>query len=323
MKKLISLLLVVILVCSALAGCDWNSIFNQNKNADDMTSTTTTTTTTITTTKPKPQIVPTFEYGDNLTNEDFYFITECAEYLWGYPRFEYDNISDKVDYIQRHNYNTTFYKISVDIRAPMHYICAYINKDFFETSTFPPPFDTEYGYEIEYFVWHKFEYGEDVPDEIDNCVFVGAFAIFGGIVEKDIVNNKEYNYDCRYIVSLKDGMDDINVDISSKYKLSKDFLYFYSVNLEGKYIYIEDYNYQSLYHEELSTLYMDSNGEPYCLLESFNNYNSDTFAFENYRDSIGSFFDEMLPYLVVRERNDWYEGYCICISLEHFAEVCK
>ena len=35
MKKLISLLLVVILVCSALAGCDWNSIFNRNEPTID------------------------------------------------------------------------------------------------------------------------------------------------------------------------------------------------------------------------------------------------------------------------------------------------
>ena len=317
MKKLISLMLAIIIISSALVGCDWSSIFNEN----EIENSTTTTTTTTTTTKPKPQIVPNFEHGDNLTNEDFYFITECADYLYGYPRFLYDNVSDKINRMQRQNFNTTFYKISLDLTAPMHYICAYIAKDFSETHTFLPPYHPEYGYEIEYFVWHKFEYGETVPEEIDNLVFVGAFAIFGGIVEKDIINNKEYNYDCRYIVSLENGMNDINVDISAQYKLSKDFLYFYSTNLDGKYIYIEDYAYQSMFHEELSTLYVDSNGEYYYPLKGFKSYDSTTFTFESYRDSIGSFYDQMLPYLVVKE--DRYGEYCICISLENFAKVCK
>ena len=41
MKKLISLLLVVILICSALVGCDWSNILKQNDTTATITTTST------------------------------------------------------------------------------------------------------------------------------------------------------------------------------------------------------------------------------------------------------------------------------------------
>ena len=83
MKKRLILLIVVALVCIALV-CGLLIMNIKEPRTTEPSTTTTTTTTKITTTR-KP-IVPTFEHGENLTDEDFYFITECADYLYGYPR---------------------------------------------------------------------------------------------------------------------------------------------------------------------------------------------------------------------------------------------
>ena len=319
MKKLISLLLVVIFICSALVGCDWSGIFNQSENADDMTSTTTTTT-SITTTKPKPQIVPTFEYGDNLTNEDLYFIKYEAQDLGlGYWVPAYEDFSGFLEYMR----NKTYYEYSVDFSSA-YYICAYLSNDFFETWPFPfAPFSVDDGYEVDYFIWHKFKYGETVPKEIGNSYFVGGYILFECTIERDILNNKECNYTYKYFAPLQNGYEDIGVDITSKYSGLNNYILRYSKNFYNvDYIFLTSTSYQKYYRTDGFTWTIEYNGDMYLMVDSSSDaYDSETFSFEKHRKEIGSRYDEVIPYLTVIEKNNGDQGYYIAISIESLVEL--
>ena len=322
MKKLISLFLVVIFICSALVGCDWSGIFNQSENADDMTSTTTTTT-SITTTKPKPQIVPTFEHGDNLTNEDFYFITNKAEYFPdSYWVTIYDDFTDFLAYMQQRE---TYYEFSVDFSSA-YYICAYLSKDYYETSPFPfPPFSVENGYLVDEFVWYKFAQCETVPEQIDNCDFIGGFILFDCTIERDILNNKECNYKCKYYAPLENGYADIGVDLTSKYCDVNSRILRYAEDLASTpYIFLTSNAYHNYYRSNSFVKPIEHDGEMYLRVDSSSDaYNPETFSFEKHKDEIGSHYDEIVPYLTVIEYTDGNQGYYVAISIDSFVELLK
>lgn len=318
MKKIISLLLVVIIISSLFVGCDLMNIFNQSK----VENTTPTTITTPTTTKPKTQIVPTFEHGDNLTNEDFYFIQNIAQDQGlGYWVPEYDDFSGFLQYMKHPQ--RTYYKYSADFSSA-YYICAYLSKDFFETWPFSfAPFSVDDGYEVDYFIWHKFNYGETVPDEIENSYFVGGFILFDCTIERDILNNEECNYKFKYFAPLENGYTDIGMDITAKYSRLNNYVLRYFENFDTEdHIFLTSTSYQKYHRTNGFTSLIEHNGEMYLMVDSSSDvYDPETFSFENHQEKIGSRYDEIVPYLTVIEYTNGNQGYYVAISIESFAEL--
>lgn len=313
-------MLAIIIISSALVGCDWSSIFNENK----IENSTTTTTTTTTTTKPKPQIVPNFEHGDNLTNEDFYFIQNIAQGQGlGYWIPAYDDFSGFLQYMKQPQ--RTYYKYSADFSSA-YYICAYLSKDFFETWPFSfAPFSVDDGYDVDYFIWYKFNYGETVPEETENSYFVGGFILFDCTIERDILNNEECNYKFKYFAPLENGYADIGMDITAKYSRLNNYVLRYFENFDTEdYIFLTSTSYQEYHRTNGFTSLIEHNGEMYLRVDSSSDaYNPETFSFEKHRDKIGTRYDEIVPYLTVIEKNNGDTGYYIGISIKSLAQLLK
>ena len=159
MKKLISLLLVVIFICSALLGCDWGSILNKSENVDDITSTSTTTI-TATTTNPLFPENPTIEHGDNFTDEDIEFIMHLHGqkippdgYLITYNLFD-------IMYMAKHN-SPIFL---MHLENP-YVIAAYLKPDQYKYQKDDLGY---YCFDASKYVWYKFFEGETVPKVIND-----------------------------------------------------------------------------------------------------------------------------------------------------------
>ena len=319
MKKRIVLIAAIVLVCVALL-CGV-LIMNFKKLSETEKSTTTTTTSTTKATTTREPIVPTFEHGDNLTDEDFYFIIEKAEYLSEpYWVTLYDDFSGFLKYMKL---GITYYEISVDFSSA-YYICAYLSKDYYETSPFSfPPFSVENGYLVDEFVWYKFAQGETVPEQIDNCDFIGGFILFDCTIERDILNDKECNYKCKYYAPLENGYADIGVDLTSKYCDVNNRILRYSKDLELiSYIFLTSNAYQNYYRSNTFVKPIVYNGEMYLMVDSSSDaYNSEIFSFEKHREEVGSRYDEIVPYLKIIEYTDGNQGYYVAISIDSFVEL--
>ncbi len=318
MKKRLILLIVIALACVTLA-C---GLLIMNIKAPNTTEKSTTTTTKITTTR-KP-IVPTFEHGENLTDEDFYFIQyEAQNRDLGYWVPEYDDFSEFLQYMKQPR--RTYYKYSVDFGSA-YYICAYLNNDFFETWPFSfAPFSVDTGYDVDYFIWHKFKYGETVPKEIGNSYFVGGYILFECTIERDILNNKECHYTYKYFAPLQNGYADIGIDITSKYSHLNNYVLRYFENFDTEdYIFLTSTSYQKYHRTNGFTSLIEYNGEMYLRIDSSSDaYDPETFSFEKHRKEIGSSYDEIIPYLTVIEKNNGNQGYYVAISIKSLAQLLK
>ncbi len=306
MKKLISLLIVIFMICSVLTGCGFDNVFKW-----------------MSTTKPKTQIIPNFEHGDNLTNEDFYFITKHLQYKGIENPIYPSDFSDSVDDFTKRwgTFDATIFKIKIDTTAPAYYICAYIDEDTLKAMPLSP-FSIDYGSEIKYFVWYKFEHKNDISERIDNLVFMGAYAVYDALFEEDLLNSRKTNYACKYFVPLLDGYSDVESDLVSKYYVSE-YVYIKSSTDLGyeDYIFIPHGTYKQLYGKKRN-LIINGDGD-YCLyvLSSSDIYNPNTFSFESYRKEIGYLYDEMLPYLTVIENTDKNSGFKIYLNLDYFSNT--
>ena len=271
-------------------------------------------------TTTRAPIIPTFEHGDNLTDEDFYFITECLQDEGlvnpAYP----SDFSDSVKNLANHSgkFDNTIYKVRVDTSSPAYYICAYIDEDALNSLPLLP-FSIDYGSDVKYFIWHKYEQKNDIPDKTDNLIFMGAYAVYDCYFEIDLLHNVKTNYTYKYFVPLLDGYDDLDIDIASKY-LIPEYLYLeYPRDIQpNAYIYVPHGTYKQNYNRKKSVI-VDDEGD-YCLfvLESQETFDVNTFSFEQYRSRIGERYDEMLPYLKVIENADQNSGYKIYIKLNFY-----
>ena len=323
MKKLISLLIVII-ISTVFVGCDLMSIFKQSEvenTTPTTTDTPTTTTTSITTATTREPIVPTFEHGDNLTDEDFYFIMQHLQAEGtGYPRYPRD-CSDIVDnYTKRNNqFNSTIYQVKIDLNAPSYFICAYMDTEYYKDDLIKPPTMVEYGLWVNTFVWHKFENANDVPTKIDNYDFALAYAVYNCTMEKDLLNGVDTDFSCKYFVPLLDGYSDLQEDITSKYSLVEYFFLDYSSNIDfGEYVFVPHGTYKKRYTRK-KYIRIDNEGNYYLHLMNCNEIDDiQKFDFEIYRDEIGYLYDDILSYLVVLEDIDYPSMYSVYIRLDYY-----
>lgn len=319
------------MACSVLMACNLEQFFGTENTVEVPGATTkiSESTSSVPQKVPKEEILtPNFAHGDNLTNEDIYFIMEHAGNevpICDYPTHVPNDLSGFLNYMKARNF--TYYEISVDFDAPYYYICAYIDRSWFDNIPLNPPGSAEAGYPAQYYVWYKFEHNEDIPEEIDNYVFRGGFVLFDCLIEKDILNNKEHNYECKFFVSLRNGYSDIGTDFASMYKgYNNSILYYYDFDFlfdgessSNKYLFFAPLYYQLYHRIERWERVVDNDGQKYItLFLSSEKYDPDVFTFEVCRDDIGDLYDQLLPYLIVKEENI---GYRVCISLDNLAKV--
>ena len=316
MKRIISLLLIVITLSSLLSGCDIGKIWNSG-----------TTTSPTTTTTKEPPIEAPFEHGENLTNDDIRFIMEHLEPQGtdGYPLGIPYDFSKELMLLTPFISNQTIYRIKVDFDTEPYFICAYLNQDLYDDPKYEVflqyfnPFSYEYGCNIELLEWYRFDERKNIPEKIDNSVFAGAFAIFDCYIVKDILNDKECDYKCKYFVPWDKGFD--YVDIESEFKLHSDFLIQKSTDFKFDDSYYIPQN--SFKDSSLLDYLIELDGSYYkSVLFSSDPYDPDTFTYEKHRDTLGEMYDEIIPYLTVFEEQD-REGYTVYISLENLFKLCN
>lgn len=334
MKRIICLLLVVIMACSVLMACNLEQFFATENKPEDSNPTTATTEPT---SPPAPDIVsptklytPSFVHGDNMTDEDICFIMEHAGNevpICSYPPYVPNDVSGFLNYMKARNF--TYYEISIDFDAPHYYICAYLDKSWFDNFIIAPPGTADSGYLAEYYSWYKFEQNEAIPEEIDNCIFMGGFVLFDCVIEKDLLNGKEYSYECKFFASLRNGYSDIGADFASTYEIYNDYILYhldYDFLVEDKtpstdYLFLAPSYYQQYHRADEWKGVIENDGQRYMtVFSSTEKYNPDTFSFEAHRENIGNLYDQILPYLTVIEK-EGDAGYNVCISLDNLAKV--
>ena len=312
MKRLISLLVVVFMICSALVGCKWGNVFN--KKATTSHSTTVTTTESLI----KMPIAPSFECGDNFTAEDVAFVEHLGRV---------EGVGEPVPYdfseiIRMTGISTTLCTAKIDLQSNPYFICAYARKDAHFI-----PFSFDEGCGVQFLIWYKFNSYEDIPKEIDNQTFLGAFAIYDAVIETDIINNKEYNRKCKYYVPLDKGVSEKGIKFQySLYEnvvlrqrcsaLNSSDPMFIQNRLYNKYAILVD----------VYGCYVDDSGTKYFVLSRTNKKSTDdSLDIESEISRLGSYHTDFIPHVEVFDATldkDGFEGAYICIKLDTFFEIC-
>ena len=177
MKKLISLLLVIVITCSLLSGCG----FEIGKTEQSTTTSTTVTTTDLgddpIQNPPVEELV--FEHGDNFTEKDIELVRSMHAYIDAIFEPYMYSFSKYVDKVKEKKCNAYF--VRVDKNNPI-YICGYMDLD-----------DTQTVYEfgaryinIEGYVWHKYTDKESIPKEIDNLILAWCIRFYDAVITYDI-----------------------------------------------------------------------------------------------------------------------------------------
>ena len=307
MKRLISLLLIVITLSSLLVGCDIGKIWNSG-----------TTTSPTTTTTKEPPIEAPFEHGDNFTAEDVEFV-QYLDSLDGITDPSHTNFSD---IISRMGDKTTLYTVKIDMQSTPCFICAYAPKDAQLI-----PFSFENGCVARFLIWYKFSDYNDIPEEIADQKFLGAFAIYDAVIERDIVNNQEYNRECKFFVPLYDGISE--EEIKTQYGLYENVIIRQERKIVDSYepIFIQNNLYQKFAcYRDVYGSYVDNSGIQYFLLaRTPQKSTDDSLDIESQIESLGSYYVDFLPHVEVFDttlEKEGYDGSYICIKLDTFVEIC-
>ena len=317
MKKLICLMLVVVFASSLLAGCEWGN-----------TSSTMPTTTTTTTQKKIPPserdpILDEFvlDYTDDFDEYDVEFIKHMYERnLTSFPPVnEYEKPADFCTHmLELNTEENTFYKISVDIENPIYFVAVYNDIGAYILVL---------GGCVDMVKWRKFNEYEDIPQSIDGEDLVGVYAVYNCVIEKDILNGVDYNYETKYYLPLTNGYEPCN--LAYLYGLCESVLWIDIYKIFGRptttvilhtLFFVEDMM------KEQYEYFIDENGIEYLAMP-FNNY--EYFSIHAWR--FGRHKSEMLPYITKNESlNEYYYEngeitktkvkYCIPISV--IVDIC-
>ena len=250
MKKLISLLLVIIFISTALAGCDWKSIFNKSENVDDITSISTTTTTTTTTANPLFPENPTIEHGDNFTYEDIEFLMHLHGQKMG------ENSEESIP--------CSLYDVTLDAQRGtplylMKFENPYVISGYRKPDYKKPQKDENgfYYFDISQYIWYKFDDYESITQIMEDMNLPSvSYMLFDCTVVEDVANNEEYNKHCKYYQKYSFGED------FTKFP-SNMIVYFKNENV------IQDNNHyiQGSLSKKRYEVYIDTNGIPYLFFK--------------------------------------------------------
>ena len=319
MKKLISLLLVIIITCSALSGCDWNDILGEKQTP----SITTTTQKKISPSERDPILDELeLDYSDDFDEYDVEFIKHMYERnLTMFPPVnEYEKAPDFCTHMSMLNVEeNTFYKISVDVENILYFIAVYSND--------VGVYYLHIGGCIDKVKCIKFYTYEDVTQTFDGEDLIGIYAVYNCAIEKDILNGVIFNYQTKYYLPIMNDYDPENLAYS--YGLCESVLWCDIYKIFGRpnptvilhtLFFIEDMM------KEQYEYFVDENGVEYLVMP-FKNY--DYFNYARWR--FGSKYSELEPYIIKNESlNDYYyeNGEIIqtkvkyCIPITAVIDIC-
>ena len=197
MKRIISLLLIFIMSCSVLVGCDWKNIFNKETSPeweapDGVVETTTT---------DKDGNPITIAHSDNFTQDDIEFVAMRHGGVTGKVMLPYTDIPAP-------------YTLGETIRSAqngsplflMHFenpyiICSYLK------SNLPDEVADEKGYyymDVSRYVWYKFYDYKSIPEVIENMqLSTHSYLLYDCIIVKNICTGTIYNKQCKYWLRYK------------------------------------------------------------------------------------------------------------------------
>ena len=197
MKKLVSLLIAIVLLSSALAGCDLTNMFGvQKSKSTDGASTTSTT-------KPLFPENPIIEHGDNFTEDDIEFVLT----LHGKTR------NDRALCDMPPNYQLYDVLTFAQNGAPLflahfdspYFICAYLKLDSteYEVDQFG-----DYKFDATKYVWYKFYDSTKIPEKIGEMKLTAeTYLLYDCTIVKDIANGIEHNKVGKYYMQYKSDKD--------------------------------------------------------------------------------------------------------------------
>ena len=286
MKKLISLLLVIIITCSVLSGCDWDSLIDYI---------------TPSTAAPKweaPEGVIetamvdengnsiTIAHSDNFTQDDIEFVIYLHGKLRSVAAIEPPpnyNLNDILS--EGMNGNPIFLS---HFENP-YFVSAYLKSDAFEYELNKWG---EYKFDVTKYVWYKFYNSEQIVDEIGEMERTkDTYLLYDCIVERDIVNKVEYNKNCKCYMEYR-----------GKYVLDKMFsdmlIYFDSglvsdVTGNSKFIFYPEFGSGGL------EIYTDEDNIEY-LYFSYGVYTEDGAEYKNYaKELFGEHYEYLSQYFEI------------------------
>ena len=243
MKKYLSFILTIciLLGCASLISCNFEGIFGKTSSSTESTEPdastkpseqptqpteptqsttqpTEPTSSSSSTTEEEPQPEPeelVFEHGDNFTEEDIEFVKSLhGRKLDSHSPYYspiYTGINDAL--VDAEQGNPIFL---VHIENP-YIICSYEKPNMPEYE-----FDGWGGYtfDIQKYVWYKFDTQHDVPSKIDGMKMTRySFLLYDCLIREDIVNGVEYNKWCKFYLQYYGEQ--------SLHRIPQDFLVYY------------------------------------------------------------------------------------------------
>ena len=314
MKKLICLLLVVVMTCTLLSGCELSGIFG------------TTTSTTPKRIEPSERdpILDEFvlDYTDDFSESDIEFIKHMYERnLTQFPPVnEMEKSPDFCSHMSQLDVNeNTFYKINVDVEGKPYFIAVY--------GQLGGPYYIHLGGCIDMVKWRKYSEYADIPQTLDGEDLIGVYAVYDCVVEKDVINNVVYNYTTKYYLPIMDEYSPDN--LAYTYGLYDSVLWCDSYGLFGRETSVTVLHTLYFFEDmtkDMYEYYIDENGIEYLVMpfKNYDCYNSVKWLF-------GSKYDEFSPYIIRNEALDDYyyddgkitksnKKYCIPVSL--IVDIC-
>lgn len=95
-------------------------------------------------------------------------------------------------------------------------ICAYIDEEKYEADRFRDSFYYSQA------TWYKLDKTETLKDRINGLKLTGVFGIFDALITQDIINEKEYNYKCKYYKKISSSyshvgelLDDFTIEYNN------------------------------------------------------------------------------------------------------------
>lgn len=317
MKKITSLLISIILICSlfAFVGCDRGNAFS---------GTTTTHKRIAPSERPAELDTLSLNYTDDFNKYDIEFAKGMYERVSANKRlpitYGYDSYMSFSSHMNILSKETdTFYKVNVDLEGEPYFISVYGS----ESSIFLLPL---YG-DAENVQWHKCYKYDNIPESIDGLTLIGSYAVYDCVVEKDVLNGTVFDLACKYYLPLVNGYDENNN--SFIYGLCESVLWYDAYKMLGRdtpLAIMHTVFFAHVAEKDMFEYYVDKDGVEYLVM-----------PYEHYKYSvdaawrIGDKASALEPYIIRNaELDDHYyengqikdtlEKYCIPVS--NLVDIC-
>ena len=308
MKKLISLLLVVVFICSALVGCDGGSIFDKE-----------TSTTTLKWEAPEGMVetkvtdengnLLTITHSNNFTQDDIDFVVMLHD------NYKINAFNEPASYTLEDIIWNARQKSPIFL---MHFENPYIIVAYLKP--YQKSNSNEYNFfDTTKYLWCKFNDSQSIPNTIGDAKLTQhSYLLYDCIVEKDIINGVAYNKKCKYYLNYYDE--------SSFNRTTNDMI----VWMSGKNIGASDSKFimESGIEVTQYEVFVDDNDKKYLVLvgEMFNSTTGETINVAQLY--LGEHYDTFYPNFVrndsldrieyLKNGGDYYEYRMIQIDLDVF-----